>query len=38
MDMSAFNTSLVLMGKGMAAIFVVIFIIYIVILALGKRK
>ena len=35
--MSTFNTSLILMGRGMAAIFVVILIIYLVILALGKR-
>jgi Na+-transporting methylmalonyl-CoA/oxaloacetate decarboxylase gamma subunit len=37
MGMSTFQTSLILMGRGMAAIFVVILIIYFVILALGKR-
>ena len=35
--MSTFYTSLVLMGQGMAAIFVVIIIIYLVILILGRK-
>ncbi len=38
MDQSAFNVSLILMGRGMAAIFVVILVIYLVILVLGKKK
>ncbi len=33
-----FSKSLVLMGQGMAAIFVVIFIIFLVLLVLGKSK
>ncbi len=35
---SLFNTSLILMGKGMLAIFVVIFLIFFVLLFLGKTK
>lgn len=35
--MSTFNASLLLMGQGMAAIFVVIIIIYLVILILGRK-
>ena len=35
--MSTINTSLILMGRGMAAIFVVIIIIYLVILILGRK-
>lgn len=36
--MSTFKISLILMGRGMVAIFVVILLIYLVILALGKRE
>ncbi len=36
--MSTFQISLLLMGRGMAAIFTVIIIIYIAILLLGKLK
>lgn len=35
---STFAKSLVLMGQGMVGIFAVIFILFFVILALGRRK